>query len=135
LRARFRAEHHVVQTRPRRFERLERFVMHDCVQLIGEQPVDLGHALVDHRDDALVRARTHALVENLRCELADQLLRIAVLRRLDRHVPFLNDLLEQAQFAACRIESRGFARGRAGRLIACHSDHLRKFVAPRSEAD
>ena len=82
LRARFGAVHHVVQTRPRRFERLERSVVHDRVELLGQQLVDFGDAFVDHRDDALVRARAHAFVENLRGELADQFLRVACLANL-----------------------------------------------------
>jgi hypothetical protein len=95
-RARFGAVHHVMQARPRRFERLECLIVHDRVELIRQQLVDLRDTLVDHCHDALVRARAHAFIEDLRSKLADQLFGIDALRRLDGHIAFENDTVEQA---------------------------------------
>nr|GEU28409.1 hypothetical protein [Tanacetum cinerariifolium] len=115
LAARLRAHDHVVQAAPGAFQRLETFAVHDGVHLVAEDLVDLGHALVDGGDDALVRRRLHAFVEHLRGELAQQRARVGALRWLDGHLAFLDDAVQQRHV----FDRRGTAAG-LGRLSGSH---------------
>jgi len=88
-----------MQTAPGRFECLKLRVMHDRVELPGQQIIDFCDALVDHRHNPFVRTELHVLVEDLGCKLSDQLFRIGFLRRLIDHLAVLDDLIEQAACA------------------------------------
>ncbi len=130
-RARLGAIDHVVQARPRRLQRLEFRSMHDCIQLIRQQAVDFRHPLIDHRHHRLVRAGAHAFVQYLGRQLSQQLLGIGVLRRLHRHVAFLHDAVQQAEFLRLRRFLRCITANcrRIGRLFACHVRHPEVEIA------
>ena len=72
--------------------------MHDGVELIGQNLIDLSNALIDHRNHAFVRRTFHALVEDLGGELTEQLFGIHALRRLCSHFSFLDDSVQETQF-------------------------------------
>ena len=85
-----------MQAPPCAFQRLVFGVVHDCVDLIGQDLVNLSHPLIDSRDNTLVGGDPHPLVEYLRRKLSQQFLSIGALGWLTRHVPFLHNPIQQA---------------------------------------
>ena len=121
----FGAVDHVMQAAPRAFQLLEVRVVHQCIELVAEDLVDLGDAFVDHRDDALVRRRLHAFVQHLGGELPQQFFRVCVLRWLDCHLAFQDDTVQQAQLAG---GLDGLAGTAFGGLIGGHDLALCKRI-------
>ena len=94
----FSAKHHIAQANPRGLQRLKIWVMHDGVQLVGQNLIDLRNALIDHRDHAFVRRTFHALIQNLGRKLTQKFLGIDTLRGLGSHFSLLDDSIQEAQF-------------------------------------
>ena len=98
-----------MQATPGGFERLESLVVHDSIELGADQLVELGDAGVDGGHGVLPHG--HALIQDLRDQLTNEIPCVGLLRFLAGHAPFLHDALQQAEFTAA-----GVALASAGRL-------------------
>jgi hypothetical protein len=85
-----------MQAPPCAFQRLVFGVVHDCVNLVGQDFIDLSDSLVDRCHDTLVGRDPHPLVEYLRRELSQQFLGVGALGWLTRHIPFLHNPIQEA---------------------------------------
>ncbi len=85
--------HQVLQSAPRAFQLLERGMVHDLVQLDGEQMIDLRNARIDHH--LRVLGDGHGAFKHLGHEFLDQVL--AALLGFAKPA-LLDDLIEKARF-------------------------------------
>ena len=98
--------HQVLETAPGAFQFLESGVVHDLVQLQGNQVIDLRDAGVDHH--LRVARDGHGAIDELADEFLDQVAPALFRSGLDAKAAFFDDLIEKAFLDGL------FLRGRCG---------------------
>ena len=68
-------------------------MVHDCIELIAQDTIDLSNSLIDHCDYTFIRCSFHTLIQNLRGKLPQHFFRVFPLGWLDRHLAFQNNFV------------------------------------------